>query len=131
LRLGLQPYLTLLEMQYPLDDFVLAVKKRNRDLLRSEASNAMEGRQKRRTFRRPNLPKPQRIFVAVHRFENDLYYKRLLPQQFALLSALNGGAPLAEACECAFASEQDESLAGQVSDWFKTWVELGWFCRRD
>ena len=41
LRLGLQPYLTLLEMNYPLDDFVSAVKKRD-IAMRSEASNAVE-----------------------------------------------------------------------------------------
>src|SRR5579863_4994425 len=41
LRLGLQPYLTLLELAYPLDEFVSAVKKRD-GALRSEASNAIE-----------------------------------------------------------------------------------------
>jgi hypothetical protein len=129
LRLGLQPYLTLLDMQYPLDDFVMAVKKRNRELLRSEASNAMEGRQKQRVMRRPTLPKLKRVFVAVHRWDNDLYYKRLLPQQFRLLSAIRDGSTLARACDGAFADEGDSSLAANVSDWFKTWMELGWFCR--
>ena len=41
-RLALQPYMTLLEMAYPLDDFVIAVKRRD-TALRSEASNAVDG----------------------------------------------------------------------------------------
>jgi hypothetical protein len=130
LRLALQPYLTLLEMQYPLDDFVLAVKKRN-TALRSEASNAMDGLHKERAHRRPRLPKPAQVFVGVHRFDNDLYYKRLLPQQHGLLVALRDGATLEEACEIAFSADGDESLAAHVSEWFQTWMELGWFCKRE
>jgi hypothetical protein len=126
LRLALQPYITVMEMEFPLDDFVLAVKKRN-NALRSEASNAMDGRHKERATPRPRLPKPQQVFVAVHRFHNDLYYKRLLPQQYDLLVALRDGATLESACETALARDGDEALAGQISVWFKTWMELGWF----
>ena len=45
LRLGLQPYLTLLELSYPLDEFVISVKKQESSL-RSEASNAIDGEAK-------------------------------------------------------------------------------------
>jgi len=38
LKLGLQPYITLLALEHPIDRYVLAVKKR--DTLRAEASNA-------------------------------------------------------------------------------------------
>ena len=117
-------------MQYPLDDFVLAVKKRS-TAMRSEASNAMEAQHTERATRRPRLPKPHEVFIAVHRFENDLYYKRMLPPQYRLLAALHDGSSLEEACEAALADEDDESLAGQISGWFQTWMELGWFCRRE
>src|ERR1700758_4505089 len=43
LRLGLQPYLSLLELNFAVDDFLIAVKKRESDVLRGEASNAMDG----------------------------------------------------------------------------------------
>ena len=42
LRLGLQPYLSLLDLNYPVDDFLIAVKKRELDVLRGEASNAVD-----------------------------------------------------------------------------------------
>src|SRR5271167_3265951 len=40
-RLALQPYITLLEVRYPVDDLLIAAKKGD-DRLRSEASNAVE-----------------------------------------------------------------------------------------
>ncbi|HSU66607.1 MAG TPA: hypothetical protein VLJ39_07035 [Tepidisphaeraceae bacterium] len=130
LRLAMQPYLTLLNLQYPLDDFVLAVKKRNR-AMRSEASNAMDDHRKERAATRPRVPNPGQIFVAVHRFENALYYKRLLPAQYRLLTALTQATTLEQACETALADEQDDALAGRITEWFQTWMELGWFCRRE
>ena len=130
MRLGLQPYLTLLELSRPLDDFVMAVKKRNA-ALRSEASNAMAGRHTERQRRRPRLPRPQQVFLAVHRYNNDLYYKRLSPEQYRLLTALRDGATVQAACEAAFAGGADESLADSVRDWFQSWMELGWFCKRE
>lgn len=130
MRLGLQPYLTLLELSRPLDDFVMAVKKRNA-AMRSEASNAMAGRHTEKQSRRPRLPRPQQVFLAVHRFNNDLYYKRLLAPQFRLLAALRDGTTVQAACEAAFADGADDSLADSVRNWFQSWMELGWFCRRE
>jgi hypothetical protein len=128
LRLGLQPYMTLLELSWPLDDFIMAVKKRD-VALRSEASNAINERDARRATRRPRLPKREKIFVAVHRYENDLYYKRLDAVQYRLLAVLREGATLARACEKAFKAK-DSALTSDIADWFKVWMELGWFCKR-
>src|SRR6266849_1521351 len=68
LRLGLQPYLSLLELRYAVDHFLIAVKKREADVLRGEASNtpdAMPQGAKRK--RRPRLPKRERVHLVVHR----------------------------------------------------------------
>ncbi len=43
LTLRLQPYLSLLELNFAVDDFLIAVKKGESDVLRGEASNAMNG----------------------------------------------------------------------------------------
>jgi hypothetical protein len=129
LRLGLQPYLSLLELSWPLDDFVMAVKKRD-VALRSEASNAISERDGKHATHRPRLPRREPAFIAVHRHENDLYYKRLDAIQFRLLSALRDGATLQRACQQALASEDDPSLATRIGDWFRVWTELGWFCKR-
>jgi hypothetical protein len=122
LRLALQPYLTLLELNWPLDDWTIAMKK-STHVLRSEASNAVQERPA--SNKRFPLPKPKRTYVAVHRYDNQLYYKRLEPQAFTMLAALRDGATLESAC-----SAVPEALAGSVQGWFATWTQMGWFCRR-
>jgi hypothetical protein len=123
LRLGVQPYITLLDLHWPLDDWAIALKKSARSL-RSEASNAVESERKVRRKRVP-LPRRRRVFVAVHRYDNALYYKRLAPSAFRMLAALRDGRTLAHAC-----STVPPRLAGRVRHWFASWTKMGWFCRR-
>jgi hypothetical protein len=125
LRLGLQPYLTLLSLEHPVDDYVIAVKKR--DALRSAASNTSESA--RKTAPSPRKVSPPRrgpVWVAVHRVNNLLYYKRLEAPAFRILYALQAGRTLTQAIATAGASVTPQ----QVQSWFATWMELGWFCRR-
>ena len=133
LRLRLQPYLSLLELNHAVDKFLLAVKKREADVLRDEASNtfqAMPAARKRR--RRIRLPKPERVYLAVHRHHNQLYYKRLEPEAFAILLSLARGRTLANACAAALRTSKGErDWNGQLREWFHDWSVLGWFCRRE
>lgn len=124
LRLGLQPYITLLALRHPVDSYVIAVKKR--DTLRAEASNAtMSDRHTARASRVP-LPKRAHLWVAVHRVDNRLYYKRLEAPAFRVLTALRAGRPLTRAV----AAAGRRVTGAQVRDWFALWMELGWLCRR-
>jgi hypothetical protein len=125
LRLGLQPYVTLLALRYPVDAYVMSVKRR--DAMRSEASNTPDSKVvHRRAVRRAPLPCPSRTFVAVHRLDNRLYYKRLDPEAFRILEALAGGATLARAVAAGGRGARPE----KVRAWFTTWMALGWFCSR-
>src|SRR5260370_23442675 len=74
LRLGLQPYLSLLELDYAVDDFLIAVKKRDSDSLRAEASNAVGSAPTAKARRQP-IPPPQtaKIFPLVHSHQNQTY----------------------------------------------------------
>jgi hypothetical protein len=124
LYLKLQPHLTLLRLGCELDEFLVRLK-RNQGL-RNEASNAIQpGRAgARRSRARHMRSKP--TFLAVHRHDETVYYKRLKPAQFRLLSAIQSGASLSEACE-SLAGSPEKDLA-QVGKWFETWAALGWFC---
>jgi len=124
LRLGLQPYVTLLDLKYPVDDFVIAVKRR--DALRTEASNATTSGPRAVASKRVPRPRPGRVCLAVHRMDHRLYYKRLEPAAYRVLAALRDGAPLTRAIAAAGASAKPDRVQG----WFATWMELGWFCRR-
>ena len=64
------------------------MKKGESAVLRDEASNTFEARphaSKRRKI--VMMPKRERVHVAVHRYDNSLFYKRLEPEAFAILSA--------------------------------------------
>jgi hypothetical protein len=122
LRLGIQPYVSLLALRFPVDSFLGRVKRRG--ALRSEASNTPDSDAFRRKVRRAAFPRPSPTFVAVHRHRNRLFHKRLDPAAFRILEALQEGATLTRAVSSAGPAVS----ARQVRMWFKTWMALGWFC---
>jgi hypothetical protein len=132
LRLGLQPYLSLLELNCAVDKFLLAVQKRDADVLRDEASNTFEAMPQAKRRRKPvRLPKREHIHVAVHRYDNALYYKRLEPEGFAILQALRRGTTVEKACVDAIAHSARKRVnwAAFIKERFNDWSSLGWFCR--
>ena len=124
LRLALQPYISLLALDWPLDDYVLAVKKR--DALRSEASNVIDHGPRAASRKSVPLPRRGRVWLIVHRYKLRLYYKRVDAPAFKMLTALAAGRTLTQAVAAAGRGVKPE----QVRDWFATWMELGWFCKR-
>ncbi|MBI2498512.1 MAG: putative DNA-binding domain-containing protein [Opitutae bacterium] len=131
LKLALQPYLQLLRLDYPVDDFVLAVKQREAELLRGDASNAPAALRRLRE-RRTALPRPARTHVAVHRLDSQTYFKRLDPAAYRILVALRRGATLEQALATGLprAKKSREDWPAKVQAWFRNWMELGWLCRR-
>lgn len=126
-KLGLQPYLTLLALDFPINDFVLAVKKH--EALRGEASNAMDSAPRVAKINKVPLPKARKTCLAVHRHNNAVYYKELEPEAFSLLHALQNGETLERACGKAFRRASKEiDWAKKVEPWFENWSALGWFC---
>lgn len=133
LRLALQPYLSLLELNYAVDKFWLAVRKREASVLRDEASNTFEAMpQAKGRKRKAPLPRRVRVRLAVHRYDNVLYYKRLEPEAFAILQALRRGTTVEKACADALAKSARRNVdwAARIKEWFNDWSSLGWFCVR-
>lgn len=126
LRLGLQPYLTLLAAEWPVDDYVLAVKRREgqRGATSNAAGNGGGGADPAAGKRVPR-PRRRRVGIVVHRFERQIYYKRVEPAAFRVLAAIAAGEPLAAALTAA----GPRVRPARVQAWFATWMELGWFCR--
>jgi hypothetical protein len=129
MKLRIQPYITLLALQYPVDDLVLEVNKDSEDA--EAASNAFTAGPKRASIRRFRRLKPQPIFLAVHRHDDSVYFRRLEPGAYRLLKALEDGKSITNAAGEAFrksampAAERAET----VREWFELWAALGWFCR--
>lgn len=131
LKLALQPYLQLLELRYPVDDFILAVKQREAELLRSDASNAPRALRKL-TERKTALPRPAPTHVAIHRLDGKIYFKRLEPGAYRILVALRAGKTLEQALATGLprAKKSREDWAAKVQEWFRHWMELRWLCKR-
>lgn len=124
LKLTFQPYLTLLAVDWPVDDYVLAVKKR--EALRNDASNAIDHGPRSASRKKVRRPRRAKTFIVVHRYNLKLYYKRVDAAAFKILTAIAAGQPLAAAVTAAGRGVKP----AQVRDWFATWMELGWFCRK-
>ncbi len=126
----LQPYLRLLDLHYPVDDLLLAIRKNMSEA--GVASNAISEDRKPSGRRKIGRQKPQTIFLAVHRVDNSVYFKRLDREAFHLLQSIRDGNSLSAAVAAAFTDSAipEKKLLENVKSWFQNWAELGWFCRR-
>ena len=129
LKLTIQPYVRLLSFRYPVDDLLLEVRKEDGDT--DFASNAFTERKKRKRVRAVAKLKPAQIFLAVHRIDYSVYFRRLDQEEFFILTALRQGKTLSAAVESAFRKSKvaPEQRPLKVQTWFQTWSTLGWFCR--
>ncbi len=93
-------------------------------------SNAATGNRLRK---RTSLPvmRRVRIFLAVHRFDDLVYYRRIEREAFLLLCGLRDGLPIMDALGLAFADTRlkEQQLAEKVQEYFAHAAELGWFCK--
>jgi hypothetical protein len=126
LRLRLQPYIRLLDLKYPVDDLLLAIKH---DAETNVASNAVNERQKRKKVSAVARLKPVPVYLAIHRLGNTVYFRRLEREEFVILDALRNGRTLERAIGAGFrgstipAGERAENAGA----WFRNWSSLGWF----
>ena len=128
LRLRLQPYIQLLHLRYPVDDLLLGVRN---DDDTEFASNAFTERRKRKRVLAVARLKPSPIFLAVHRLDDSVYFRRLEREEFLILSRLREGKKLNHAIESALRrnSIAPADRPAMVERWFHAWAALGWFCR--
>lgn len=126
----LQPYLRLLDLAYPVDDLLLSVRDEE-DPESDIASNVVVEIHHHQSRKRSKLPRRQEVYLAVHRQENTVYFKRLEPEAFALLRAIQQGKSLSEAIEASvsWTNKDVEAITSQLHGWFANWSSLGWFCK--
>lgn len=126
-RLALQPHLQFLELSYPVDNLVLAVKKGAPD------TDIVSGAANRREARNRVKLTPMRqmhICLVIHRFDDSVYYRRIEKETFLLYRALRSGATVAKAVALAFEKTRlnAEAQAKLLRESFAHASELGWFC---
>jgi len=126
LRLRLQPYIHLLDLSYPVDDLLLAIKH---DDGTDVASNAFSERQKRRKVSAVARLKPAAVYLAVPRVDFFVYFRLLEKEEFAILRALQKGRSLDGSIDLGFRSSAVpvNERAARAAEWFQNWASLGWF----
>jgi hypothetical protein len=126
-KLALQPYLQLIALHYPADDLVIELHRREKRQT-SEAGVAHED-DSSAPAAVPKL-RPRPIWLAVHRVDLSVYYRRIGREEFQTLIALRSGSALGEALEAGFAGSRipEHKRAERVQEWFGCWAELGWIC---
>ena len=132
-RLGLQPHLQLLALDYAADDLVLALHKEQK---RSTSEAGVKHEDAAELDRDPDKPTPlpglrrRLTWVAAHRLDNAVYFARLEREEFLTLTALGAGQPLGEAIEAGFrdSARLEARRPKLVQAWFSRWALLGWIC---
>jgi hypothetical protein len=127
----LQPYLQLLDLAYPMDELLLKVRETEEPETDISSNVVMMDHSDSAPRKQLPLPKSKKVFLAVHRQENIVYFKRLKPEGFALLRAMQQGQSLSQAIETSvnWSGKKLERVMEQLHDWFANWSGLGWFCR--
>jgi len=126
-KLTLQPCLQLVALSYPADDLVLELHQREKRQT-SEAGVAHEDDSAAAAI--PSL-RPRPTWLAVHRVDLSVYYRRIAREEFQTLIALRDGSALGEALEAGFSGSRipDGQRPEHVQQWFGSWAELGWICQ--
>ncbi len=129
-RLALQPHVQLLALNYPADALVVSLHNRDKRQLgeagvQHEESANVPARLSRMR-RRP-------IWVAAHRLDFSVYYRRLTCGEYRTLYAIRAGERLGAALDAGFAFTSLPAVrrATPVRRWFSSWAELGWICAPD
>jgi len=124
----LQPHLQLLDLNYPVDNLLLKIR---RDMPETDiVSNAVLEFPRASKLRRVTLPKPRKVYLVVYRLQLSVYFKRLRRDAFALVRALSRGRSLADAIEVSLAeSRRANDFKTELRQWFQNWAALGWFAQ--
>ena len=110
-RLRLIPAIRLLDLHYPANDYMNAV----------------------RAGRKPRLPRPRTTHAIVYRRDFRVFRREQEPGQFRLLSALARGRTLDEAVHKIVSGRGGDAdkLAATLGGWFREWAAAGIFCAID
>jgi hypothetical protein len=86
---------------------------------------------KSHTVRRVAKMEPSHLYLAVHRQQFVVYYKRLQLEEYRMLQAILDGQPLEFVMERAFAETRiaEPDRVPFLQQTFQVWATLGWLCQ--
>ena len=125
---GLKPGIALLRSDYPVDEIRLrAEAARDED---DPAARAAAKRRLRDMVGRCRSRETKPVFIAVHRLDLVVYYKRLAADEFRILQGIERGDSLGAALNAAAGQSELEpsEFLSEIEKWFAAWSRLGWLC---
>src|SRR5260370_36377280 len=122
--LRLQPCIRLLDFSYPVDELLIAVRQDAGS--NDTSSNNATATRKIPAVRRVAQLAPSPIWLAVHRQEFPVYYKRLQPE-YRILTTIQSGAALRAALAAVFNGREmvEAAQAGYLNADFQPLAVLG------
>jgi len=129
-RLSLQPHLRLIELEFPVDDLVLNLHKKEKR--QTSEAGVQHPDNEDAPAKLPGLRSKQ-TWLAAHRVDYSVYYLRLKRGEFHTLRSIRDGLPLGDAIEAGItiARVPRARKPNLVREWFTNWAELGWICAPD
>ncbi len=129
-KLQLQPHLRLVALNYPADEVVLNLQERE-GRQASEAGRAEEHEEL--APMELGAMRAKQTWLAVHRVEYNVYFRRLVKEEFEILKAIECGKRLGEAIQAGLSETRiaERKQAAVLREWFQNWAELGWLCAKD
>lgn len=126
-RLALQPHLQLIALEYPADDLVLSLHKREKR--QTSEAGVPHDEAPSAPARLPRLRR-KLTWVAAHRVDFSVYYRQLQREEYLTLAAIRQGLSLADAIGAGFIDSRIPECrrAQRIQQWFADWAELGWIC---
>jgi hypothetical protein len=81
-------------------------------------------------FRKLPTVRRRPTWLAAHRVDLSVYYRRLDREEFLMLAAIRQGLPLSAAIEAAWEESRipETRRAEKIQEWFSVWAQLGWIC---
>lgn len=126
-KLALQPHVQLLALYHPSDTLVHSLHQQERQP-RGEAGHAAETSKRAHTI--STRVRRRATWLAVHRAELSVYFRRLQQEEYLALDAIQRGMTLSEVLASCFEHSHvaPQRKIEQIQQWFSTWTELGWLC---
>jgi hypothetical protein len=131
-KLHLQPHVLLLDLHFPVDHLLLQIRDEEENES-DEASNTFSEQRSRSRLKKVRKSKPKPTHVVVHRVDYMVYFKRVTPEAFRLLTAIGDGGTISEAIDAAFnpSTLAEAKIMELVQSWFRDWAEWKWFAREN
>ncbi len=130
----LQPHLRLIDVRHEIDTLLLEIReagKRNGGLPGGDEQKRIARASSFAALSAALSATASPVYIAIHRLDLVVHYKRLDAEMFRLISALSKGASIADALEFAYADSKltAEQCERHIHSSFVLFATLGWFCK--